>query len=237
MNGVMNLRGRAVRYLVRPSRRARRLSLRMREMDAVEIVVPPFLFEVNPERVLLEMEEWILRTMDRMQRRERSSPAQPVVDGARITFLGREITLRVVDADHKRASVNLRGDELILARPRGTEPGIPPILRRWFLARAKTCIPRRVGELNREWNFVFSSVAVRNQKTRWGSCSRKGTLSFNWRLVLLPLFVMDYLILHELAHLREMNHSARFWSVVDSMCPEYREAERWLRKHGRSIPL
>lgn len=235
MNGVVNLRGRDVRYLVRPSNRARRLSLRMREKDAVEIVVPPFLPAVNAERVLRDMEEWILRTMDRMQRHERNSPVREVADGTRITFLGEDRVLRVVESDRRRASVTLRGGELILARPRGTNPEIARILGRWFLARAKTCIPQRVLELNRGKNFVFFAVAVRNQKTRWGSCSRKGTLSFNWRLVLLPATVMDYLIFHELAHLKQMNHSARFWSVVESMCPDYREAERWLRRHGRSV--
>jgi predicted metal-dependent hydrolase len=237
MNGVMHLQGRPVRYRVRASNRARRLSLRMRERDSVEIVVPPFLVGVNPERVLREMETWILRTIDRMQRQERSAPLQPVGEGTAITFMGNRLTVRVEETDRKRAAVHLRGEELTVLRPRGGTTDIPRILRLWCLAQAKTAIPRRVRELNGRWNLPCAGVTVRNQKTRWGSCSRRGTLSLNWRLVLLPSSVMDYLILHELAHLKEMNHSPRFWKVVASLCPGYREEERWLRKHGRSVLL
>jgi predicted metal-dependent hydrolase len=237
MNGVMHLQGRAVRYHVRASARARRLSLRMREKDAVEIVVPPFLRGVNPERVLREMEGWILRTMDRMQHRARTAPAQPVGAGSVISFLGRSLTVRVGDTDRKRVTVSLEGEELWVVHPGGAKVDIAGAVRRWCLAQAKTIIPRRVVELNSRWNLPCSSVVVRNQKTRWGSCSRKGTLSLNWRLVLIPPEVMDYLIFHELAHLREMNHSPRFWKVVASLCPAYAESERWLRKHGRSVLL
>jgi len=78
-------------------------------------------------------------------------------------------------------------------------------------------------------------VTVRNQRTRWGSCSRRGTVSLSWRLVQTPLHVRDYLIAHELAHLREMNHSHRFWRVVENLFPGWHEAERWLRRHGREL--
>jgi hypothetical protein len=92
-------------------------------------------------------------------------------------------------------------------------------------------------ELNENWGLRFSSIHVRNQKTRWGSCSRHGVLSFNWRLVILPPHVTDYLIVHELAHLVHMSHSARFWKLVESHDPGFRDAERWLRRNGRNIPL
>jgi predicted metal-dependent hydrolase len=75
-------------------------------------------------------------------------------------------------------------------------------------------------------------VTVRNQRSRWGSCSRRGTISLNWRLVQAPGFVRDYLVLHELAHLKEMNHSRRFWSEVARLCPDFAEAERWLKQHS-----
>jgi hypothetical protein len=78
-------------------------------------------------------------------------------------------------------------------------------------------------------------VVVRNQRTRWGSCSRRGTLSLNWRLVQAPVFVRDYIILHELMHLREMNHSARFWRLVEAACPDYAMAERWLKAHANLL--
>jgi len=77
---------------------------------------------------------------------------------------------------------------------------------------------------------VVKRVTVRGQRTRWGSCSRRGTISLNWRLIQTPEDVRDYIILHELAHLRQMNHSDRFWREVERLCPDYRSAERWLKQ-------
>jgi len=76
-----------------------------------------------------------------------------------------------------------------------------------------------------------SLVTVRNQKSRWGSCSRRGTISLNWRLIQTPKFVRDYIILHELAHRRQMNHSGKFWQEVERLCPDYLQAKRWLKQH------
>jgi predicted metal-dependent hydrolase len=89
----------------------------------------------------------------------------------------------------------------------------------------------RVLELAVANGLRVGRVSVRNQKSRWGSCSRRGTISVNWRLIQTPVFVRDYIILHELAHLRQLNHSKKFWQEVERMCPDYREAERWLKAH------
>ena len=78
-------------------------------------------------------------------------------------------------------------------------------------------------------NLQVNRVSVRNQRTRWGSCSRRGQISLNWRLVQTPVSVRDYIVLHELAHLKEMNHSRRFWAEVARLCPEFAQAERWLK--------
>jgi predicted metal-dependent hydrolase len=80
-------------------------------------------------------------------------------------------------------------------------------------------------------------VIVRNQKSRWGSCSVRGTISLNWRLIQVPDFVRDYIILHELAHLRHLNHSARFWAEVKRVCPDYLAAEVWLKKNSAEVGL
>jgi predicted metal-dependent hydrolase len=100
----------------------------------------------------------------------------------------------------------------------------------WNLAARE--LTARTLELSRQHQVVIRRVTVRNQRSRWGSCSRRGTISLNWRLIQAPLFVSDYIILHELAHVKEMNHSRRFWREVERLCPAYAEAERWLRRHS-----
>lgn len=97
--------------------------------------------------------------------------------------------------------------------------------------RARHDLPPRVFELAQLQGLLVKRVSVRNQRTRWGSCSRRGNISLNWRLIDAPELVRDYIILHELMHLREMNHSERFWAQVEAVCPRWREAEVWLKAH------
>jgi len=100
----------------------------------------------------------------------------------------------------------------------------------WRLAARE--LPVRTLELAAWHNFTVRRVTVRNQRSRWGSCSRRGTISLNWRLIQAPPFVRDYIVLHELAHLKEMNHSRRFWREVARLCPDFADAERWLKQHS-----
>jgi predicted metal-dependent hydrolase len=106
-----------------------------------------------------------------------------------------------------------------------------------FARRAKIELPGRAWELAAETGVELKSVSVRNQRSRWGSCSAGGAVSLNWRLVQTPERVRDYIIYHELMHLREMNHSDRFWARVEEVCPDWREAERWLKRNGSLLGL
>lgn len=112
-----------------------------------------------------------------------------------------------------------------------------PVLEKLFLRRAKIELPGRAWELAAETRTDLKQVMVRNQRSRWGSCSAHGTISLNWRLVQTPESVRDYIIYHELMHRREMNHSARFWARVEEVCPGWREAERWLKHNGSLLGL
>ena len=100
-------------------------------------------------------------------------------------------------------------------------------------ARAK--LEERLAHWSAKVGVDFGRVSVRDQKTRWGSCSSKGDLSFNWRLVFAPQAVLDYVVIHELAHRREMNHSKRFWAIVAEYSPDYREHRRWLHENHRAL--
>src|SRR5260221_6648005 len=107
-----------------------------------------------------------------------------------------------------------------------------PAIERHLRKLAAEELVQRTWELASLHQVRIDRVSVRNQKSRWGSCSVKKTISLNWRLVQTPAFVPDYIILHELMHLREMNHSPRFWREVEQVCPEYEKAERWLKEHA-----
>jgi predicted metal-dependent hydrolase len=96
-------------------------------------------------------------------------------------------------------------------------------------------LPARLYELADRHGLVVTAVSVRSQKTRWGSCGRNGHISLNWRLMLMPEWVRDYVLVHELMHLRRLDHSRKFWRLVEAACPEYRKARQWLRAHGPAL--
>lgn len=110
-------------------------------------------------------------------------------------------------------------------------------LEKRYIAAAKDYFPKRAAYYLQFTGGSYTRICVRDQKTRWGSCSAKGTLSFNWRLMLAPPAILDYVVVHELCHLTYMNHSAAFWQKVESVYPDYRSARKWLKDHGQELVL
>jgi predicted metal-dependent hydrolase len=107
--------------------------------------------------------------------------------------------------------------------------------RRTAIARARLELPVRLLDLASAFGLRVNGVSIRGQRTRWGSCARDGRISLNWRLVLMPDWVRDYVLIHELMHLRRMDHSPQYWKLVAVACPAYRDARRWLHEHGPSL--
>ncbi len=130
----------------------------------------------------------------------------------------------------------------LLLRLADTAPALSPvqqrqaeILQKRFLNAAKVYFPKRCAELQKQTGGSYTKISIRNQKTRWGSCSQTGTLSFNYRLMMAPPEVIDYVIVHELCHLTYMNHSDAFWNKVAGMIPDHAAHRRWLREHGHTL--
>jgi predicted metal-dependent hydrolase len=111
------------------------------------------------------------------------------------------------------------------------------ILERWYRQQAKAVVSGALELYRERMGVTYESLVIKDQKTRWGSCSSKGNLNFSWRLILAPKSVLDYVVVHELAHLREMNHSSRFWRIVEEYYGEYKAAERWLKENGVGLRI
>lgn len=105
----------------------------------------------------------------------------------------------------------------------------------WFREYARVHLKEKADFYAKEMQVTFNRIAIKEQKTRWGSCSSKGNINFNWKLVLMPEQIQDYVVVHELAHRIQMNHSEAFWQIVESILPEYRTYIQWMRKHEREI--
>ena len=120
-------------------------------------------------------------------------------------------------------------------RPAPDRPPLSEAERARYIRIARDIFTRKTEYYARLMKVTYGRISIREQKTRWGSCSSKGNLNFNWRLILAPEEVLDYVVVHELAHRREMNHSKAFYAVIESVLPDYRRAQQWLRENGQSL--
>lgn len=203
------------------------VGIRVSHDQRVRIVVPSWLPEQHLAEILKKREDWIQKHLHRL--RTRKQPAllaenQILFKGKIFHFekndkLGHSIE---IDEDHLR----IRAGEFFLDKNHQLV---------WYRNEARKFIEHRVQELALCYGFHYNKIFIRSQKTRWGSCSKRKNLSFNWKLIKTPLFVIDYLVLHELVHTEFMNHSKQYWQKVQSLCPEYKIASQWLKKHGREL--
>lgn len=208
------------------SGRARSYRLTLRKDGVAVATIPARGTEPEARVFVLQHQDWLARARARHARRPR--PAEVWTVGTTVLWRGEQTEIRVAGAGAK-PMVCLAADVFRVATLEGD---LRAPLEKHFIRRAKIELPARTWELAAETGAGVKQVTVRNQRSRWGSCSAGGTISLNWRLVLAPEAVRDYIIYHELAHLWEMNHSDRFWARVEQVCPGWREAERWLKRSG-----
>jgi hypothetical protein len=213
--------GLTVKIVRRP--RARRYLLRLEHDGTARLVIPRRGHRADALRFLERSEAWLLERYRRWRARGIEKP-QPWRDGARFLYRGEETVLHL-DETGPRARLRFADQEFATAPHADYREPVRAHLRRL----AESELPPRTLELAREHGIAVARVTVRAQRTRWGSCSARGTISLNWRLIHAPVFVRDYLIIHELMHRREMNHSPRYWKHVAAACPGYRDAEAWLK--------
>lgn len=203
-------------------RLARRYVVRVSEDGSLRLTVPRGASIAGGFAFAERQSEWVLREIERQRERR-----APWVTGTRAWFRGEQVS---IDVSHERAVV---GPEVIALDAAGADVrrAVETRLRRL----ASEELPTRCHELAKEAGLTVSRVSVRDQRSRWGACSARRVITLNWRLVQMPPSVRDYVIFHELMHIRHPNHSRRFWSEVERVCVWWRDAERWLRSHGREL--
>lgn len=214
-----------IAYSVRRSSRARRVRVNVDAHACVEVVLPAR----APERVAAAAVEELRPWIERRLRAARRALAEVAARGAYVPYLGEPLALV---AQPRRRTVERRGDRLLVPA-QDAEPALERFLRR--AARAE--IAPRLDRATALAGTPYRGLSIRAQRTRWASCSASGAMSFNWRLVMAPEEVLEYVIWHEVCHLSVLDHSPRFWALLESRWPRYREHRAWLRRHGATLAL
>ena len=206
--------------------RSRRYILRLRADGVARVTIPRGGSLAEARRFAERHQAWLEQQLARLASQPVRAKAWDV--GTEILVRGRPVKL-ATEVVAQRHLIQI-GDEAV--RVADSTGDLRPSVERHLWGLAAQELPPRVLELAALHQLSVVRITVRNQRSRWGSYSRRGTISLNWRLIQAPPFVRDYIILHELMHLRQMNHSARFWQEVELVCPDYRTAERWLKQNS-----
>ncbi len=212
-------------YTIRRSTRARRVRVNVHAHTGVEVVLPVRASERAAAAAVQELRPWIERRLHEAH----ATLARIAERGATVPYLGESLALV---AQPGRTRVHRRGEALLV--PAG-DPR--PALERFYRRAARAEIGARLDRATALAGTPYSGLSIRAQRSRWASCSAKGGMSFNWRLLLAPESVLDYVVWHEVCHLEILDHSPRFWALVERRWPRWREDREWLRRHGATLML
>jgi predicted metal-dependent hydrolase len=227
----------SIPYRIRRSPRARHARILV-DGDGVEVVVPRRFPLRDVEPFVEEKRAWIERTLRRMQEAGAEFPPPQLHHGGWLPYLGERLGLRVrVEPGRSRAHVARRGGELHVAVARPGRAALREALEHWYRRRARAEVAPRLEAAVARAGTSYTALQIRGQRTRWASCSSNGSMSFNYRLLLAPAEILDYVVEHEVAHIEVLDHSPRFWALLASRCPDWREREAWLRRHGHALRL
>jgi len=205
-------------YKLKKSKKAKHVSLKISPARGLEVVVPFLLKQYDVEKLLDSKKEWIKKNLAKIETIK-----------SKFLFIGHELIIVEQFNLFNNFSVLLNDDKFIISRPEFYNKTKEEIFNEWLKEQAKVYIPGRVNILAQKFGFNYNSVKIKNQITRWGSCSSKKNLSFNYRLMSFNKKVIDYVIIHELCHLREMNHSRNFWQLVEELMPDYKTHKKLVK--------
>lgn len=238
----LNIGTTLISYSIRKSMKAKHVSLSI-GVDGVQVVAP---FTMNDSVIISLVEGKQNSIFSKFkayrQRHMHTRAEREFVSGEKLLFMDNNYPLKVVEHKGCHTNVSLTDGQFLIAintdlpiEKRREE--IKGKLEQWYIGRAKDLFTERLEFFSNRIGVEFNLVKLKNQRTRWGSCSQKGNLNFNWRIAMAPLFIVDYIVVHELCHLKQMNHSPEFWLLVESQISDYKIMRKWLKQNGSNLYL
>lgn len=228
--------GEGFRYALRRSKRAKNIRITVGD-DGVVLTLPDRVAERHGHAFIEERADWINRTLAQIEAADEIVASRSLADGSAVPFLGRDLILRLLEGPSGRVTLKPALGELWVRVPDERRETVAGALERWYRRQAKEIFTERLDACVARNGTSYARVAIRDQKTRWGSCSTSGTISFNWRLLLAPEAVLDYVVEHEAAHIEVRDHSERFWALMEARVHDWHASRLWLKRHGQTLRL
>ena len=237
----IEVKGDKVAYTIVKTRR-KTIGITVDMNGEVKVSAPLRISEKQIREIVQEKAGWIIKKVNEAIERNSNIVPRQFVSGEKFLYLGEEYTLEVVEKDSGKAKVLMQEDTMTVYISRGLsgesrKQAIKEAIMKWYRRRFAEVAKERIDKYSLQLKVAPCRVMIKNQKTRWGSCSKKGNINLNWRLIMAPLHVIDYVVVHELCHLKVMNHSKDFWSLVESIQPNYSECRKWLKVNGSRLGL
>jgi len=220
--------------VIRSRKRRKTVSLHIREDGSVIVYAPCSTPAWEIERFVRKKESWI---SEKLSGRERSvrQREERFLPGETFLYLGERYPLEIEDRPYQRHPLTLSYGRFVLDKNRVEEART--LFVEWYKKRAKEKLSERVRYYSNKLQLAPQGIKITSAQSRWGSCSRDNRLCFSWRIIMTPMNVLDYVLLHELAHIKEKNHSRRFWDYLRSILPDYTKHRNWLREHEHFMGL
>jgi predicted metal-dependent hydrolase len=219
-------------YQIVRSPRRKKLTLTVERDRMIVVHAPVGTSEEVIRQVVESKREWLFDKLHHSQKYQDRPhpPGKEVVNGESALYLGREYRIEIAETASGAVEFSRR-----FVIPATQQVKRRNVLKEWYITRAKEAILPRVARCARELGVEFGEARIVDNRYRWGSCTVKDHVNFNWRLIKAPMFVIDYVIVHELAHLMETNHTPRFWNIVRAKAPTTEKAKAWLKEHGQLL--
>jgi predicted metal-dependent hydrolase len=223
-------------YQVRFSKRSRKSRIKV-DASGVEVILPEKTNEAVAEEMLRQYSEWVLKKIELFEIIRKRETLQKTVSDQTILFHGKKMQVIVQSHQHRllREPLRFEKDTIIFHANGFSKAKASEIFQKYLKEKAREEIIFLTENISQRMGTSYSRITIRDQRTRWGACSARKSLSFNWRLVMAPPEVMEYVVIHELAHLLEMNHSIKFWKIVEKFCPDFKKRRLWLKKNANYL--
>jgi len=232
-----DLKSSTVQYRLQRSQRRKTIEIQIHR-DGVKVLAPSGTSLARIDHFVASKEPWIEQKLSSFEELTPLLHEQPLIDGSLLLYLGHRYPLQILESCAE-SGVNIHNGVITVSlsrrirRPK--EEAVRTTLEKWYRQQAEDYLRRMTDHWASVMEERYVAVSVRSYRRKWGCCNSRRELSYNWLLIMAPVSVIEYVVVHELSHLQQMNHSAKFWRRVEQFCPEFTKAKRWLNENGKQL--